>query len=115
MIKLGTTDINKVYLGSTDINKAYLGETVVHTVGDDPLPIQLGADSWHNFTNAADWVEGDINKVGSWLDSSGNGNDISQITGLNQPGFTLPNGPINFSKDQILENFRKSLSVELKV
>ena len=28
-MKLGSTDINKLYLGSTEIKKAYLGSTVV--------------------------------------------------------------------------------------
>ena len=29
-IKLGTTDINKIYLGDTEINKAYLGDVLVY-------------------------------------------------------------------------------------
>lgn len=31
-LKLGTTDINKIYLGATEINKAYLGTTEIYTV-----------------------------------------------------------------------------------
>lgn len=96
MLKLGTTDINKIYLGSTEINKAYLGSTEVYSVSSDDLPIVLGANSWHNFTDQNDWIEGDTDKVGSWLDKTSNNNDLNQSSGFSQPGFTSPNGPITF-------------------
>lgn len=36
-MKLGATDISKVYLGSTEVSKAYLGDVLVHG-SDVPLP-----------------------------------------------------------------------------
>lgn len=38
MIKLGNTDIGKLYLGNTEIEKAYLGEDLIYEVGGGPTP-----------------------------------------------------------------------------
>lgn len=37
MLKLGNTDINKIYLGSTEIKKAYLGSTLVYSKSVTPI------------------------------------------------------------------------------
>ncbi len=42
-LKLGSTDINKLYLGSTEIKKAYLGSTLVFDNASTPPEITVGA------------------------------------------------------------------------
>jgi hypothetical protein len=47
-MKLGATDISKVYLGSTEVEKAYLGSALVHG-SDVPLP----------YDAEVEWLQGD--------------------------------------------------------
>ena len=50
-MKLGSSDISKIYLGNTEVTKAYLGSTLVHG-SDSPQPtvkdrlMQLGCVMW---------------------------------------------------------------------
>ncbi len=51
MLKLGSTEINKLYLGSTEIKKAYLGSTLIFdSAVVDPIPIG-NLVSYYNFNN----------------------------------------------------------------
>ena len=70
--------------------------------GAIPLPVQLGANDWYFFLDASKFVEGDTDKVGSWLDGSGNSNTISQITGSRQPGWITP-GPTVWDAGDVLD------------
>ena len=51
-MKLGATDISKVYLGATEVSKAYLGSTLVHGSDGPPYDAEI------------EWIQGDGN---SWF------------------------------------------------
>ena len=99
-LKLGSTDINKLYLGASVINKAYLGATQIFGGVLPPLPVQLGATFAYNFVGvnaATDLIQGATNvNVAGWTDITANNNDAAQSTPAAQPTFTQTDGPISF-------------------
>ena len=86
-MKLGSTDINKLYLGSTEIKKAYLGSTLIYdkTGGAAFAPPDI--------TNLKFWIDADDSNtitetsgaVSQWDDKSGNDYHVTQGTGSGQP------------------------------
>ena len=72
MLKLGSTEINKLYLGSTEIKKAYLGSTLIFdSAVVDPIPIG-NLVSYYNFNNNVDDSKGS---------NDGTPTDITYVTG----------------------------------
>lgn len=60
-----------------------------------PLPIQLGAVAWYDFSDESKLIEGaTANNAAGWIDSTGNSPNITQGTAANQPstGTTTING-----------------------
>ena len=73
------------------INRDIWSENVNFPVllgGELPLPIQYGVKAWWDFPDASKFIEGDTDKIGQYLDSSGNGNTTVQLSGLDQPLYT---------------------------
>lgn len=64
-IKLGNTDINKIYLGSTEIKKAYLGNNLIFDNTVVVIPTELLTEA----NAAALSNEGDGTQKGSWSNS----------------------------------------------
>lgn len=59
-IKLGNTDINKIYLGSTEIKKAYLGSTLMFDNSVVVIPTEL------NTSDASALSTYETNSIGTW-------------------------------------------------
>lgn len=51
-MKLGSTDISKIYLGGTEVTKAYLGSTLVHGGTTPVLPYDAQVEYLKNTSNA---------------------------------------------------------------
>lgn len=56
-MKLGATDISKVYLGNTEVSKAYLGSTLVH--GSDGPVLPYDAEVEYLQSAGTQWIETD--------------------------------------------------------
>jgi hypothetical protein len=70
-----------------------------------PLPIQLGAVAWYNFTDSSKIVEGATSvDVAGWKDSETSTTyDLSQSSSSAQPAFTQPDGPVVLNGSDYLE------------
>ena len=44
-MKIGTTDVSKIYLGSTEVTKIYLGTTEVYSSSVEPAPQPTTGDT----------------------------------------------------------------------
>lgn len=87
-MKLGSTNISKLYVGASEVDKIYLGATEVYA--KLWTPAKLGAD-------LALWLDADDastitlngSTVSQWDDKSGNGRHATQATAANQPTYNL--------------------------
>ncbi len=77
-----------------------------------PLPIQLGAVAWYNFTDQSKIIEGATSvDVAGWKDSETSTTyDLSQSTASAQPAFTQTSGPVVFDGSDYLEESAASLT-----
>jgi len=74
MLKLGNTDINKIYLGSTEIEKAYLGSNLVY----EKAPyILIPYTSWYRFEETSGTTV---------IDESGSNNGTNYGATIDQTG-----------------------------
>ena len=65
VIKLGNTEINKIYLGNTEISNVYLGNwLLLHTTNEDEIKI-VGLTSKNSESFIIDWGDGTIETVSS--------------------------------------------------
>lgn len=85
-VKLGSTDINKIYLGSTEIKKAYLGSTLIYdkTVGGWTPADLASLVAWYDASDTATITQSS-GAVSQWDDKDNSGNDQTQATGNKQP------------------------------
>jgi hypothetical protein len=93
-IKLGSTDISKVYLGSTEIQKVYKGSNLVYSSVFNPLSLEplLWLDGSDENTITYDGS----NLVSYWSDKSGNDNDFYQSTTGDKPLYDVSEQGIDF-------------------
>jgi hypothetical protein len=74
-IKLGSTDISKIYLGSSEIQKVYQGSNLVYSSVFNPL--SLSPLLWLDGNDESTIIHSS-NIVSEWRDKSGNGNNLTQ-------------------------------------
>lgn len=83
-MKLGATDISKVYLGATEVTKAYLGSVEVYSSAPEPLPEYIS------------------DGLVLWLDGKVKGSTTDAWTDLvNGVVFTKKAGGVTFNSDNV--------------
>ena len=116
-IKLGSSNIDKIYAGSAPVAKAYLGTTLVYdaagAAASGPITgLEISITSHHNWIGVVElgvWDDSDTNIIASLTPQSGEDNSFDDIAS----GAFGTNSVYNTQEDKMIEGWPVDGNVDM--